>query len=245
MAARGPGLEGSRPSFRLRTASIGGLAGLSLVGTLVGCWRIGEPTPSAAYVTWAAYPETVGVGETFSFEFAGPVARTTCGRLDTATLVVADSTIELAARRSTFEAMCPDDRVSFYEARPIAIERAGRYRVRTFDGRELGTLVAVDSGVFTPMRAIGEGTLATAGGCLLFGPGWMGNQRPFALREAPDALAELADTDRIVHLEGRLTGFSLCSWYGSRPTIRVDTARVTERRGADYYRRGNPGGTGS
>lgn len=220
----------------LRARTLAATAGLALAIGLAGCWRIGEPTPGEALVTWAAYPETVIVGETFSFEFAGPVARTACGRLDTATVSVTDSTIELAARRSTFDAMCAKQRVSFYEARPIAIERPGRYPVRTADGRGLGTLVAVDSGRFTPMRAIGEGTLETAGGCVLFGPGWIGNQRPFALRAAPPALEAEVETGRVVHVEGRLAGFSLCSWYGSRPAIQVDTAWVTERFGADYYR---------
>ncbi len=211
------------------------LAALAAAATLIGCWRIGEPTPDDAFVTWAAYPDTVVAGEVFSFEFAGPVAPSACGRLDTATLVVTDSTIELAARRSTFDAMCADQRVSFYEARPISIERPGRYRVRTAEGRDLGTLVALDSGAFAPMRAIGEGTLETAGGCLLFGPGWMGNQRPFALRGAPPRLRELVETDSVVGVAGRLLGFSSCSWYGSRPTIRVDSTWATERSAADYY----------
>lgn len=211
------------------------LAALAVaVGTL-GCWRIGEPTPGEAFVTWAAYPETVVAGEVFSFEFAGPVAPSACGRLDTATLALTDSTVDLAARRSTFDAMCADQRVSFYEARPISIERPGRYTVRTGHGVELGALVAVDSGSFTPMRAIGEGTLERAGGCLLFGPGWMGNQRPFALRDAPDRLEALVETDTIVGVAGRLLGFSSCAWYGSRPTIRVDSTWVTGREAADYY----------
>lgn len=226
-------------------AGRGALVAFLLAAGMAGCWRIGEPTPGPAYVTWAAYPETVLVGDRFSFEFAGPVAPTACGRLDTASLAITDSTIELAAHRSTFDAMCARQRVSFYEARAIALERAGRYAVRTAEGRELGTLVAVDSGAFTPMRAIGEGTLATGGGCLLFGPGWMGNQRPFALLGAPDELLALADTDRVVGTEGRLLGFSSCGTYGSRPTIRVRRAWVTERTAADYYpdgraRRGEP-----
>lgn len=227
---------GPRGAAGGRAGRVAGSVLLALAVGFAGCWRIGEPTLGDAYVTWAAYPDTVVAGEIFSFEFAGPVAPTTCGRLDTATLAVTDSTIELAARRSTFEAMCAKDRVSFYEARPISIERPGRYPVRTADGRELGTLVVVDSGRFSPMRAVGEGTLDTAGGCLLFGPGWMGNQRPFALRGATETLRRDAETDRIVHVEGRLAGFSMCSWYGSRPTIRVETARVTDRRGVDYYR---------
>lgn len=213
-----------------------------LVAATAGCWRIGEPTPGAAHVTWAAYPETVVVGGRFSFEFAGPVAHTTCGRLDTATLAIRDSTIELAARRSTFDAMCAGQRVSFYEARPLAIERPGRYAVRSEDGRDLGTLVALDSGAFSPMRTLGEGTLDSAGGCLLFGPGWMGNQRPFALRGAPEGLRALAGTDRIVEVEGRLVGFSACGHFGSRPTIRVRRARVTDRTAADYYPEGREEG---
>lgn len=209
---------------------------LSCLLTAAGCWQTGEPTPGDALVTWAAYPETVVTGETFSFEFAGPVAPNTCGRLDTAVLAIGDSVIELSARRSTFErALCAKQRVSFYEARPIRLERPGRYRVRSAGGPELGTLVAVDTGGFSPMRAIGLGTIEAAGGCSLFGPGWAANQRPFALRGAPEEVTATAGSDRIVHVEGRVAGFTMCSWYGSRPTIRVDAARVTERRGADYY----------
>ncbi|MFQ5678135.1 MAG: hypothetical protein ACE5HP_01590 [Gemmatimonadota bacterium] len=202
---------------------------------LTACWRIGEPTPGAALVTWAAYPETVIVGQAFSFEFAGPVAHNTCGRLDTATLAVTDTSIELAARRSTFRAMCARQRVSFYEARSLVLRRPGRYAVRTADGRSFGTLTAVDSGRFARMRAVGDGTVQGAGGCVLFGPGWMGNQRPFALHGAPAAIAAQQETDRVVHVEGRLAGFTLCSRYGSRPVIRVDTAWVTEREATRYY----------
>lgn len=234
--ASGPG---SRPEARAPAAVAGLLAAvtglLTAVTALAACLQIGEPTPGAAYVTWATYPDTVLVDETFSFEFAGPVAPTACGRLDTAVVALTDSSIELSARRSTFRTLCAKQRVSFYEARPLQIPRAGRYPVRTAEGRRLGSLVAVDTGSFAPMRAVGLGTVETAGGCWLFGPGWMGNQRPFALQRAPPEVTAQAGTDRVVHVEGRLVGFTLCSWYGSRPTIRVDTAWATERFGKDYY----------
>lgn len=229
--SRGAG-AGSRPDARAPAVAA---ALVAAVVAAAGCLRIGEPTPGPAPVTWAAYPETVLVGETFSFEFAGPVAPDACGRLDTAVVAVTDSSIELSAQRSTFRTLCAKQRVSFYEARPLQIPRAGRYPVRTTEGRPLGGLVAVDSGSFTPMRAVGAGTVEAAGGCWLFGPGWMGNQRPFALQRAPPEVRAHAGTDRVVHVEGRLVGFTLCSWYGSRPTIRVDTAWVTERFGKDYY----------
>jgi hypothetical protein len=205
------------------------------VAAAAGCWRTGDPTPSDALVTWAAYPESVRAGEVFSFEFAGPIAPTACGRLDTALLVLGDSTIRLSARRSTFRAVCANQRVSFYEARPIRIERSGHYLVRTAEGRRLGAVIVTDSGPFSAMRAIGEGTVRSVGGCYLFGPGWAANQRPFALRDTPEEVRTEAGTDRVIHVEGRLIGFTLCGWYGSRPTIRVDTAWVTERKGADYY----------
>lgn len=205
-------------------------------GTVVAaCLRIGEPSPSSAYVTWAAYPETVTVGEEFSFEFAGPVGATTCARLDTAVLTVVDSVIELSARRSTFETLCSGERVSFYEARPIRIESPGRYRVIAVEGGPLGVLVATDSGPFSAMRTIGRGTIRSVARCYLFGPGWASNQRPFALIEAPAVIQAEAGSDRVVHVEGRLVGFRLCGRYGSRPSIRVDTAWVTRSRGSDYY----------
>jgi hypothetical protein len=200
-----------------------------------GCWRIGEPTESAAVVAWAAYPETVVVGEVFSFEFAGPVTPDACGRLDTATVAIQDSVILLAARRSVFETMCGRSPVSFYEARALRLDRPGRYGVRTAAGRDLGTLVAVDSGRFSRMRAIGEGTVTAAGGGLLFGPGRVGNQRPFALRAAPPEVAAAVRTGQRVALRGTLAGFSLCGSFGSRPVIVVDTARVMDLSAEDYY----------
>lgn len=200
-----------------------------------GCWRTGEPTPGAALVTWAAYPDTVRVGATFSFEFGGPISPTACGRLDTATLAVTDSAIELAARRSTFSAVCAPQKISFYEARAISIPRAGRYAVRTAEGRALGTLVALDSGEFSRVWTIGEGTVREAAGCLLFGPGWIGSQRVFALTGVPEAVRTVAGEGRVVHVEGRLYGFSACGNWGSRPRIRVDTAWVTDRESGDWY----------
>jgi len=95
--------------------------------------------------------------------------------------------------------------------------------------------VVVDSGRFTPMRARGEGTVAEAGGCLLFGPGWIGNQRPFVLQGAGAAVRSQVDSGRRLFVEGTLGGFSLCGAFGSRPVIRVDTAWVTERDIEDYY----------
>ena len=200
-----------------------------------GCWRIGEPMPDEAIVSWAAYPDTVVVGESFSLEFAGPVSPTTCGRLDTAVVALSEAEVVLSAERSVFDAICSRERVSFYHARPFSLERAGRYRVRTRGGLDLGTITAVDSGRFSPMVAVGEGTVRSVGGCWLFGPGWASNQRPFALRDAPDEIAAEAGTDRVVFVRGSFAGFTLCGRWGSRPSIRVDSSRVTERRGRDYY----------
>ncbi len=211
------------------------MALIAALGVSLGCWRTGEPTPSDALITWIAHPESVRVGEVFSFEFAGPISTTACGRLDTATLAITDSTIVLAARRSTFRAVCAPQRISFYEARPIRIPRAGRYAVRSADGRTLGALVATDSGAFSRVYTRGEGTVREIAGCRLFGPGWIGNQRVFALSGAPEEVRNAADSDRVVHVEGHLLGFTLCGWYGSRPNIRVDTAWVTDRRADDWY----------
>ena len=203
---------------------------------LSACWQLGEPTPSDALVTWAAYPDTVRAGEVFSLEFAGPISPTSCGRLDTAIARIADSTLELSARRSVFEeAMCSDEPVSFYEARPFSVARPGRYAVRTAAGLELGTLVVRDTGAFSAMGTRGLGTVRGVEGCLLFGPGWAANQRPFALRGAPRELVAAAGTERVVYVRGRLRGFTMCGWYGSRPAIQVDTAGVTERTIDDYY----------
>lgn len=200
-----------------------------------GCWRIGEPTQSPALVTWAAYPDTVVVGEIFSFEFAGPVSPNSCGRLDTAMVAVTDSSIVVSAIRSVYDTSCSRSRVSFYEASPLRIDRAGTYAVVSSGGRRLGELVAIDSGGFSRMRAIGVGTLRQAGGCQLFGPGWAYNQRPFALRNAPPEIAELDDSDRIVFVEGSLVGYTLCGSFGSRPAIEVERAEVTEAGSDDYY----------
>lgn len=199
------------------------------------CWRIGEPTESPALVTWAAYPDTVVAGEMFSFEFAGPVTPNSCGRLDTTTIAVGDSSIVVSAVRIVYDTSCSRARVSFYEAVPLQIESAGTYRVLTGDGRRLGELVAVDSGGFSPMRAIGVGTMRRAGGCQLFGPGWAFNQRPFALRDAPPAIEELDDPDRVVFVSGRLAGYTQCGSFGSRPAIAVDRAELTDADIDDYY----------
>jgi hypothetical protein len=209
---------------------------ISLILALLSaaCWRIGEPTESAAVIAWAAFPDTVVVGQPFSFEFAGPVSPDACGRLDTAIVRFDGPNIRLSGKRSVYDTMCSDSPVAFYVARPLQIEGRGRYRVSA-DGLALGEIVAVDSGRFSPMRARGEGTVAEAGGCLLFGPGWVGNQRPFVLRGAPDEVRSEVDTGRRVHVAGTLAGFGLCGAFGSRPVIAVDTAWVTDRRIEDYY----------
>jgi len=212
------------------------LCTLALISFLSGgCWRTGDPTPSEGIVTWAAYPDTVRVGATFLFEFAGPITPTACGRLDTATVAIGERTIIVAARRSTFNAVCANQRISFYEAQPLTIETAGTFAVSTADGRDLGTLVATDSGPFSTIGTRGEGTVREVAGCVFFGPGWIGNQRVFALSGAPDTILAVAGSDRIVHVRGRLHGFSSCGAWGSRPRIRVDTAWVTGRVAADWY----------
>jgi hypothetical protein len=208
---------------------------LTLVVVLAACWRIGEPTESSALVTWAAYPETVVGGETFSFEFAGPVSPNSCGRLDTASIEITDSAIVISAVRSVYDTSCSRARVSFYEARPLQIGQVGSYPVLGSGGRALGRLVAIDSGRFSPMRAIGEGTTRRAGGCVLFGPGWAYNQRPFALRGSPPEIADLDDPNRVVFVSGRLAGYTLCGSFGSRPAISVDSGAVTDRTSGDYY----------
>jgi hypothetical protein len=208
---------------------------IAAIGITAACFRIGEPTESAALVTWGAWPDTVVVGELFSFEFAGPVAPTTCGRLDTAIVALGDSTIRLGARRSTYETLCSSTPVAFYEARPLRMPRAGQWSVETADGRRLGHLTAVDSGKFAALRARGEGTVESVDGCLLFGPGWVGNQRLFALRGAPDAVAREAGTRRRVWVRGTIAGFTLCGSFGSRPVIVVDTAIATDSTADEYY----------
>lgn len=224
-------LPPDRKAVRACRAALPLVVGLGLGA----CWRIGEPTEDAALVTWAAYPETVLVGEVFSLEFAGPVAPNACARLDTALLALEDTVIRLSARRSVFDTMCSDSPVSFYEARPLSLSRPGRYPVLTAEGRELGAVEAIDSGRFSLMRAVGEGTVGEAGGCLLFGPGWLGNQRPFALRGAEAEVRAVAGTDRRVHIRGTLRGFKLCGSYGSRPVIEVQAADATGRTTREYY----------
>ena len=224
-----------RPVARPAGSSVPLVPALGLAVLLAaGCWRIGDATPGEALVTWAAYPETVQVGAPFSFEFGGPVSEDQCGRLDTATLAVTDSSIDLAARRSTFRAMCAPQHVSFYEARPLTLETPGRYRIRTSTGIDLGTLVATDTGTFSSIRTWGEGTIREAANCWLFGPGWIGSQRVFALDGLSPELREVG-TDRVVHVRGRLRAFVDCGNWGSRPRIRVDTAWATDKRVGDLY----------
>lgn len=221
------------------------MAALAAAVVVGGCVDPGEPTPSPARVAWIAHPETVRTGETFSFEMAGPTSTSGCGRLDTAVVTLTGSTVELEARRSVFlEAMCSDERGSWYRVRPLRIDRPGRYRIVDGDGRRLGTLVAAESARFSAMSARGLGTLGVGGGCVFLGPGWTDGQRPFALRGLPPELERLAGTDTLVHVVGRLVGHSLCGGYGSRPAIRVDSARATDRTGASWYPEPPaPGGT--
>ena len=186
-------------------------------------------------VAWAAFPESVQVGSTFLFEFAGPISPTACGRLDTATIETGLDDITVGARRSTFEAVCANQRISFYEARPVIIDRPGTYTVRSDDGREFGTMVATDSGPFSAIYVRGDGTLREIAGCILFGPGWVGNQRLFSLSGTPPDVRAVAGSDRIVHVRGVLRGFASCGSWGSRPRIRLDTAWVTDRDASDWY----------
>lgn len=187
-------------------------------------------------MVWAAFPDTVVAGEPFPFEFAGPITPNACGRLDTAVVAVSDTTIELSARRTTFETMCGDTPITFYEVRALELP-AGRYTVRA-GSVELGGIVAVQEGPFSPMRAVGSGTVERGGGCVLFGPGQLGNQRPFALIgpvEHLEGLEPALGTRRLVDVRGTLSGFTLCGTFGSRPAIRVSQARLLERSANDYY----------
>lgn len=184
-------------------------------------------------MSWAAFPDTVVAGEVFSLEFAGPITPNTCGRLDTATVSVTDTTVFLAARRLTYDTSCSNTPISFYEARPLRLA-AGTYVVRGVR-RTFGRIVAVDSGGFSRMRVSGEGTVRARGGCILFGPGRLGNQRPFALiGDAQEAAAAL-DADRVVWIRGTLAGFSLCGSFGSRPAIRVAEVTIRDGTSEDYY----------
>lgn len=201
-----------------------------------GCFDPGEPTPQDARVTWAAFPETVATGRPFAFEAAGPLAPNTCSRFDTLVVEVSDSTVTVSAGRLTYtEAWCTDDRVSFYEVRELVLPREGRYRVRTAAGDELGPLVARDGGPFSSSRARGAGTVRYAAECFFFGPGWAHGQRPFPLRGAPDRLRRTADTDTVVWVSGEIRGFERCGGYGTRPAVRVDSVRVTDRTADDWY----------
>lgn len=222
-----------RPPRRWRAAALAALAGGAL---LAGCFDPGEPTPREARVTWAAYPETVVAGREFSFEAAGPLSTNSCGRFDTLFVDRSDSAVTVSSRRQIYtEAWCTDDRLSFYAVRVLTMPWPGRFPVRTAEGRDLGTMVVRDSGAFSNARATGEGTVRWAGGCLFFGPGWAHNQRPFPLRDAPDRLAEVAETDTVVFVGGELWGYRQCGGYGTRPSIRVDTFRVTDRTGDEWY----------
>jgi len=220
----------------LTISAIDLVRGLGLLVALSGCWRLGEPTSSEAVVAWAAWPDTVVAGEQFPLELAGPISPNACGRLDTAVVVVTDATVELSAYRTTFETMCSDSPVSFYEVRALELP-AGTYAVRA-GGVELGRIVALEDGPFAPMRAVGLGTVQRAGGCLLFGPGQLGNQRPFGLlgnAERLGAIEPAVGSRRLVHVRGTLAGYTLCGSFGSRPAIRVSEARLLDRDADDYY----------
>ena len=212
-----------------------GVRGLALLVVLSGCWRIGDPTTSDAVVAWAAWPDTVVAGEQFPLEFAGPISPNACGRLDTAIVVVTDTSVELSARRTTYDTMCSDTPVGFYEVRALELP-PGSYAVRA-NGDVLGRIVAMEDGTFAPMGTVGLGTVQRAGGCILFGPGQLGNQRPFALLGTADLLKIVEPAigaPRLVHVRGTLAGFTLCGSFGSRPAIRVSEARLLDR-GADAY----------
>ncbi|MGI9037619.1 MAG: hypothetical protein ACR2GQ_02045 [Gemmatimonadota bacterium] len=206
---------------------------LFAIALATGCWRIGEPTSSDAVVAWAAYPDTVVAGQIFPFEFAGPITPNSCGRLDTAVVAVSDAAIEIQARRVTYDVACARTPIGFYEVRSLTLP-AGTYDVRS-GAESFGHIVALDSGSFSEMRTAGRGTVDEGGGCLLFGPGRLGNQRPFALQGAPGEVREVAGSDRLVRVRGTLSGFTLCGGFGSRPAIRVDEARVLDETLDDYY----------
>ncbi len=184
-------------------------------------------------MSWAAFPDTVIAGEVFSLEFAGPITPNACGRLDTAVVAVNDTSIYLQARRVTYDTSCPRTPVSFYEARPMRL-LTGTYVVLG-DRQTFGRIVALDSGTFSRMHVSGEGTVRARGGCTLFGPGRLGNQRPFALRGDVGEVTEALDADRVVWIRGTLSGFSSCGSFGSRPTIRVDETAIREGTSSDYY----------
>ena len=206
---------------------------LILLAPLSGCWEIGEPTPSDAIVSWAAFPDTVVAGEVFSMEFAGPITPDACGRLDTATVAIGDSSVVLQASRLTYDTTCPDTPISFYEARPLQLPE-GTYTIRS-ESRIFGQVVAVDSGSFSRMGAVGEGTVDVGGGCTLFGPGRLGNQRPFALLGDIGDVTTVAGSNRVVWVRGDLSGFTLCDSFGSRPAIRVSEWEIRDGASEDYY----------
>jgi hypothetical protein len=139
----------------------------------------------------------------------------------------------LNARRVTYDTSCPRTPVSFYQARPMQLDQ-GTYAV-VGERQIFGQIVALDSGSFSRMRVSGEGTVRTSGGCTLFGPGRLGNQRPFALVGNTDEITEALGADRIVWIRGKLSGFSLCGSFGSRPAIRVEEATIRDGSSEDYY----------
>ena len=209
------------------------LPAVALLASLSACWQIGEPTSSDALVSWAAFPDTVVAGEVFSLEFAGPITPDACGRLDTASVAVTDSTVLLHASRLTYDTGCPKTPISFYEALALQLP-AGTYSVLS-GARTFGRIVALDSGTFSRMGTMGEGTVDAGGGCTLFGPGRLGNQRPFALLGDIGEVASASGSNRVVWIRGELSGFTLCGSFGSRPAIRVSDWEIREGTSEDYY----------
>lgn len=110
----------------------------------------------------------------------------------------------------------------------------GTYVVRS-ERQTFGQIVALDSGSFSLMRVSGEGTVRARGGCTLFGPGRLGNQRPFALIGGIGGVEEALETDRVVWIRGTLSGFRSCGSFGSRPAIRVDETQIRPGTSRDYY----------
>ncbi len=212
-----------------------------VVSAVAGCWFFAEPETSEAHVMWVAHPDTVRVGALFSLEFGGPISQTACGRLDTAQVVVTESSIELSAQRRTINAICAPQNIGFYQTRGMQLSEPGRYEVRNRAGVSFGSLVAIEEGDFSRVRTRGEGTVRQVGDCLLFGPGWVGGQHLLSIRSRGGVLTQppahllAADPEQVVFVRGDLRGFDQCGPWGSRPVILVDTAWVTERTIDDIY----------
>jgi hypothetical protein len=50
-----------------------------------------------------------------------------------------------------------------------------------------------------------------------------------------DEITEALGADRVVWIRGKLSGFSLCGSFGSRPAIRVEEATIRDGSSEDYY----------